>query len=127
MENEILRATRSTPFTGSVPAVVDAVLPAGEAEGEDLDDEELPSSIQSPILGNRQPVVSPSRHLDASATWDLLQQHPLFLKGAIDLGDVCDRLKKLAKCEGSSGPVFDEREVRRVIEEVARAPSDELI
>lgn len=46
--------------------------------------------------------------------------------GAVDIGEVCERLKKFARCE-SMGPVFDEDDVRRVIEEVGRSGGDELI
>ncbi|GAM87119.1 hypothetical protein ANO11243_051400 [Dothideomycetidae sp. 11243] len=67
------------------------------------------------------PSYSPwSRCLDPLATWDLLQAHPLFLQGAVDIGQVCEKLKTLARCEDSMGPVFDESDVRRVIEEVAK-------
>ena len=64
--------------------------------------------------------------LSASATWDLLQSHPLYLSGAVDIGEVCDRLKKMAKCE-RMGPMFEEDEVRKVIEEVGTSGADELI
>lgn len=64
--------------------------------------------------------------LSASATWDLLQSHPLYLSGAVDIGEVCERLKKMAKCEGM-GPMFEEDEVRKVIEEVGTSGADELI
>ena len=67
-----------------------------------------------------------SNMLSASATWDLLQSHPLYLQGAVDIGEVCEKLKKVAKCEGT-GPMFAEEEVRKVIEEVGRSGNDELI
>ena len=69
---------------------------------------------------------SDSHLLSASATWDLLQSHPLYLSGAVDIGEVCERLKKMARCDGM-GPMFEEDEVRKVIEEVGRSGGDELI
>ena len=44
----------------------------------------------------------------------------------MDIGEVCDRLKKMAKCE-RMGPMFEEDEVRKVIEEVGTSGADELI
>lgn len=64
--------------------------------------------------------------LSASATWDLLQSHPLYLQNALDIGEVCERLKSLARCDGM-GPVFDEQEVRAAIEEIGSRGNDELI
>ena len=73
-------------------------------------------------LGSR----TESHLLSASATWDLLQSHPLYLSGAVDIGEVCERLKKMARCEGT-GPLFEEEEVRKIIEEVGRSSDDESI
>lgn len=61
------------------------------------------------------------RYLEPDAAWDLLQSHPLFKQGLIDVGKVCERLKWLARCEASSGPVFDEVEVMQIIEEAAQS------
>lgn len=44
----------------------------------------------------------------------------------MDIGEVCERLKKMAKCEGM-GPMFEEEEVRKVIEEVGTSGADELV
>jgi hypothetical protein len=66
------------------------------------------------------------RLLGAGATWDAIQDHALFKKGLVDVGDVCDRLKNLAKCDGQ-GPVFEERDIRMAIEQSAASGSDELI
>jgi AP-1-like transcription factor len=44
----------------------------------------------------------------------------------VDIGEVCERLKKMARCDGM-GPMFEEDEVRKVIEEVGRSGGDELI
>jgi AP-1-like transcription factor len=64
--------------------------------------------------------------LAAGATWDLIQSHELFKRGLVDVGDVCERLKRVAKCDGQ-GPVFEEGDVRRAIEESVAGGSDELI
>ena len=70
---------------------------------------------------------SGERLLAAGATWDYIQQHELFQKGLVDVGDVCERLKKLARCDGQ-GPVFEERDIRMAINESAVAGGrDELI
>ncbi|EED20183.1 bZIP transcription factor (Fcr3), putative [Talaromyces stipitatus ATCC 10500] len=66
------------------------------------------------------------RLLDTKATWDLIQNHPLFQKGLVDIGDVCERLKPFTKCDGQ-GPVFEEGRVRKVIEESVACGNDELI
>ncbi|KUL86579.1 hypothetical protein ZTR_04280 [Talaromyces verruculosus] len=66
------------------------------------------------------------RLLDTKATWDLIQSHPLFQKGLVDIGDVCERLKRVTKCDGQ-GPAFEEGRVRKIIEESVACGSDELI
>ena len=66
------------------------------------------------------------RLLNARATWDMIQGHPLFQKGLVDIGDVCDRLKGFEKCDGQ-GPVFEEGRVRKAIEESVGCGNDELI
>lgn len=65
--------------------------------------------------------------LNAGATWDYIQSHELFKQGLVDVGDVCERLKKMARCDGQ-GPVFQESDIRRAISESAVAGGrDELI
>jgi hypothetical protein len=62
-----------------------------------------------------------------AATWDYIQAHELFRKGLIDVGDVCERLKKTARCDGQ-GPVFLESDIRQAISDSAVAGGrDELI
>lgn len=66
--------------------------------------------------------------LGAGATWDYIQQHELFRKGLVDVGDVCERLKAFARCDGQGGPVFQESDVRKAIAESSNAGGrDELI
>ncbi|KAF2229530.1 hypothetical protein EV356DRAFT_537168 [Viridothelium virens] len=64
--------------------------------------------------------------LPAAATWDLILSHPLFQQGLIDIGDVCERLRSMAKCDGQ-GPAFEEADVIRVVEGARRGGGDELI
>lgn len=66
------------------------------------------------------------RLLNARDTWDMIQDHPLFKQGLVDIGDVCDRLKGFEKCDGQ-GPVFEEGRVRKAIEESVGCGNDELI
>ncbi|KAB2569730.1 hypothetical protein DBV05_g11596 [Lasiodiplodia theobromae] len=65
--------------------------------------------------------------LGASQTWDLIQSHPLVRSGAVDVADVCERLRTAARCDGQ-GPVFEEAAIYRVIEEESsRGGGDALI
>ena len=65
--------------------------------------------------------------LGPGATWDYIQAHALFRKGLVDVGNVCERLKKMARCDGQ-GPIFLERDLRQAIAESAVAGGpDELI
>lgn len=83
-----------------------------------------PSSAQ----GQHRVTVCPitgERLLDASATWDLIQSHELFKRGQVNIGDVAERLKGLAQCNGQ-GPAFKEGQILKAIEESV-ADHDELI
>lgn len=64
--------------------------------------------------------------LNAGATWDLIQASDMFKRGLVDVGDVCERLKHMAKCDGQ-GPVFEESDVKGAIEESVAVGTDELI
>lgn len=147
-ENEILRATSasSPPNSHHPPGFVDdpSLLPTSRhsrtstsrtnsAENTTLDPKRLANGLlstetSSPTsrVGSSPGGGSESHLLSASATWDLLQSHPLYLSGAVDIGEVCERLKKMARCDGM-GPMFEEEEVRKVIEDVGRSGGDELI
>ncbi|KAK4555365.1 hypothetical protein LTR86_007662 [Recurvomyces mirabilis] len=140
-ENEILRATAAvSPTLNHPPGFVDdpTLLPPSRQSKRSsataepfFDTSRLANGLLSP-----SGTTSPTRHgslgstdsqlLSASATWDLLQSHPLYLTGAVDIGEVCERLKKMAKCDGM-GPMFEEEEVRKVIEEVGRSGGDGLL
>ena len=60
------------------------------------------------------------RLLGARATWDLIQNHPLFKQGLVDVAQVSDRLKKAVQCDGQ-GPAFEERCILDAIEESVHA------
>lgn len=140
-ENEILRATASTSPTANhppgfvddpslLPASRQTKSPASRTEEHHYDSTRMSHGLlstesSSPSKLGHSPG-SDSHLLSASATWDLLQSHPLYLSGAVDIGEVCERLKKMARCDGM-GPMFEEDEVRKVIEEVGRSGGDELI
>ena len=139
-ENEILRATASSsPTANHPPGFVDdpSLLPSSRQSKSSpsrpdqphLDSARLANGLLSTESSSSIKGSSPgheSHLLSASATWDLLQSHPLYLSGAVDIGEVCERLKKMARCDGM-GPMFEEQEVRKVIEEVGRSGGDELI
>lgn len=137
-ENEILRATAaSSPGSNHPPGFVDdpSLLPSSNQAGRALSDDDPhfnATRLANGLLSTDSPghrghsPGNESHLLSASATWDLLQSHPLYLSGAVDIGEVCERLKKMARCEGM-GPMFEEVEVKKVIEEVGRSGGDELI
>lgn len=140
-ENEILRAT-SQPLNGvqggaKEPPEPTVTGPMGYSP-TDFYSSLLPQGSGANSSSTSGPVkTSPSPHritvcqvtgeklLDASATWDLIQGHELFKRGQIDIGDVTERLKGMAQCDGQ-GPAFKEGQVRKAIEESA-ADRDELI
>lgn len=139
-ENEVLRATTSSsPASSHSLGLVDdpSLLPQSrQAKSSSSSDEPtldptrlangLLSTASTPSSKYSSPSGSETHLLSASATWDLLQSHPLYLSGAVDIGEVCERLKKMARCDGM-GPMFEETEVRKVIDEVGRSGGDELI
>ncbi|KAF2211082.1 hypothetical protein CERZMDRAFT_91030 [Cercospora zeae-maydis SCOH1-5] len=132
-ENEILRATASSsPPRHHPPGFVDdpsLLLSAHESKASRSSDDLRvnPSRLSNGLLSTKpsspKAQDAPSSEmnlLSANATWDLLQSHPLYRLGSVDIGEVCERLKKMARCEGA-GPMFDEDGVRKVIEEVGRS------
>jgi len=61
------------------------------------------------------------RKLTPHAAWEILQLHPLFARGILDISLVCERLKQLARSDDmTGGPMFDEEEVRAVVEEMGK-------
>lgn len=58
--------------------------------------------------------------LPATAAWDIIQTHPLYLSGTLDIGRVCERLKERARSSGM-GPLFEPEEVRGIVDEIGRS------
>ncbi|KAK8176254.1 hypothetical protein BC567DRAFT_287961, partial [Phyllosticta citribraziliensis] len=140
-ENEILRATSGGGGRGGVvggdplpsPTEDDAVTVVTGKVPQDDDHHKPPDTAglgPGATILSRIPIVgaaSTGHHLGAKETWDLIQAHPAVRQGAVDVADVCERLRGAARCNGQ-GPVFEEDFVWRAIEESARAGSaDELI
>ncbi len=138
-ENEILRVTAaSSPTANYPPGFVDdpSLLPQNSRlskrspalgkestwESARLANGLSPSTASSPSKFG-SPSSSEGQLLSASATWDLLQSHPLYLSGAVDIGEVCERLKKMAKCDGESSKARSLHE-GRCTDRFARQGSD---
>ncbi|CAG8971281.1 hypothetical protein HYALB_00001447 [Hymenoscyphus albidus] len=66
------------------------------------------------------------RLLAAGATWDYIIKHDLYVRGLVDVGDVSERLKRVAKCDGQ-GPVFEESQILLAIQQSVASGSDELM
>jgi AP-1-like transcription factor len=134
-ENEILRATSGSTNNGPTPFMEEPdelVGPLGFIP-KDMPSKKDGSQLSSKyahygtltMLTIDDETGEPL--LGAGATWDYIQAHELFRKGLVDVGDVCERLKKLARCDGQ-GPVFQESDVRQAIVDSAVAGGrDELI
>jgi hypothetical protein len=142
-ENEILRATSGAAFNGPTPFLEEPDELVGPLRYVPTD---FPVKTRSPAssLGSGAEAMSKYAHfgtmrtitidddtgeqlLGMGATWDYIQAHELFRKGLVDVGDVCERLKKMARCDGQ-GPIFLESDVRQAISESAVAGGrDELI
>lgn len=130
-ENEILRATASLQGAGgggSPGTNGSAPLMAGPMSYN-------PRDFYTNVLENHDNKTPSHRIvtsdageklLAAGATWDLIVNHDLFKRGLVDVGDVSDRLKSQAKCDGQ-GPVFEERAILQAIEQSAASGSDELL
>lgn len=66
------------------------------------------------------------RLLAAGATWDFIISHDLYKRGLVDVGDVSERLKHTARCDGQ-GPVFSEVTILAAIEQSVASGSDDLL
>ena len=95
-----------------------------------------PSNFTSPIFHehpNRGPIhritTSPKtgeKLLGAGAAWDLIMCHPLYEQGLVDIGDISERLKNLARCDGQ-GPVFEESVILEAIQASSGSGRDDLL
>jgi hypothetical protein len=131
-ENEILRATASLQGAGGHSPGSNgghhSPLTAGPMSYN-------PKDFYSNVLENHDNKTPSHRIvtsdageklLAAGATWDLIINHDLFKRGLVDVGDVSERLKNQAKCDGQ-GPVFEERAILQAIEQSVASGSDELL
>ncbi|KAL4892980.1 hypothetical protein BDV59DRAFT_179204 [Aspergillus ambiguus] len=132
-ENEILRATSQSAAAqrsphGAGPDAEPTTTGPLNYSPTDFSARLAPEGSGEPSRRHRVTICEKTgeRLLDAGATWDLIQEHDLFRRGLVDIGDVSDRLKGLAQCDGQ-GPAFAENQVRQAIEESAAANRDELI
>jgi len=135
-ENEILRATSTThPSSPSASRPVSASYPSPGAhmqarsadKDQALDDYTVTSLTNGSVIANGGAATGTGgKELPAQATWDLIQSHTLVKQGLVDIADVCERLRGMARCNGH-GPVFEEQAVWRAVEESRRGGGDELI
>lgn len=142
-ENEILRATSGSASNGPTPFMEEPDALVGPMRFVPTDLPAKPRSSPSSMASGAEPFSKYAHFgtmrtitiddetgeqlLGAGATWDYIQAHELFRKGLVDVGDVCERLKKMARCDGQ-GPIFLESDVRQAISESAVAGGrDELI
>ena len=142
-ENEILRATSSLQQAhnnnnggGGAGGGGSSMSPSGGAPPTTTGPMEYnPTDFYSDLLANHANKTpshriveseSGERLLAAGATWELIINHELFRRGMVDVGDVSERLKSQAKCDGQ-GPVFEESAVLRAIEQSVASGSDELL
>lgn len=132
-ENEILRATSTSLNGGSGSREAPTPTVTGPMTFS-------PTDFYSTLMPEAAGHTGPSAHgqhrvtvcpitgealLDASATWDLIQSLELFKRGQVNIGNVAERLKGLAQCNGQ-GPAFKEGDILKAVEESA-ADRDELI
>lgn len=126
-ENEILRAT-SAMGNGHKSSHAPEPTTTGPLKYN-------PKDFYSNVLQNHQNkhpshrVVTSDdgeRLLAAGATWDFIISHDLYKRGLVDVGDVSERLKNLARCDGQ-GPVFSEQDIVGAIEHSVASGSDDLL
>ncbi|RMZ91003.1 hypothetical protein DV736_g1762, partial [Chaetothyriales sp. CBS 134916] len=126
-ENKILRATSgssshngATPLTTAPDELVGplAYTPTDPVPGKKMSDKYMDSRhthfISLKMLAIDDETGVPL--LGTGETWDYIQGHKQVRKGLVDVGDVCVRLKRLARCDGQ-GPVFKECDIRDAIAE----------
>jgi hypothetical protein len=120
-ENEILRATSANPSSPNLPDAGPMRYSPTDFYTEVLHAHENKTPSHRIVISDKG-----ERLLAAGATWDYIIKHPLYEKGLVDVGNVSERLKKVAKCDGQ-GPVFEEREILDAIEHSVASGSDELL
>ncbi|KAN0068882.1 hypothetical protein V8E54_013051 [Elaphomyces granulatus] len=125
-ENEILRATssgipNSSHGSGPEPATT-GPMKFTPKDFSSLSGDGQPDPVHRIVYCEE----TGEKLLDARATWNLIQSHKLVKEHLADVGDVCERLKGHARCDGQ-GPVFEEGRVLAAITESVAGGNDELI
>ncbi|KAK2057936.1 bZIP transcription factor [Colletotrichum caudatum] len=124
-ENEILRATSLNGHHSSSSPEPRTTGPMHYNPKDFYSDLLAPHNNKTP--SHRVAISSDGeRLLAAGATWDFIISHPLFKRGLVDVGDVSERLKNQARCDGQ-GPVFSERSIIEAIQGSVASGSDELL
>jgi AP-1-like transcription factor len=123
-ENELLKAT-STYNSGEAKSVPTSPAPFRYST-KDFYTEVLRAHEKKAPSHRIVTTDSGERLLAAGAVWSYIIQHPLYTRGLVDIGDVAERLKLVARCDGE-GPVFEERDIMLAIERSVPAGSGELI
>ncbi|SPO03869.1 related to YAP1 - transcriptional activator involved in oxidative stress response [Cephalotrichum gorgonifer] len=129
-ENEILRATSGIPHNSSAPnsSLSPEPTTTGPLHYNPTDFYTNVLSLHENKTPSHRIVTSEDgeKLLAAGATWDLIISHELFKKGLVDIGDVSERLKHKARCDGM-GPVFLESVIIEAVESSVASGSDELL
>jgi AP-1-like factor len=120
---------RDESLVGDLEAKIAACQQKWESDAEE--NERLRQQLQNAATENEllkatSTYNSGKRLIAAGATWNYIIQHPLYMRGLVDVGDVSERLKLVARCHGE-GPVYEERDIVLAIERSACASSDDLI
>lgn len=125
-ENEILRATSTSMRQSGQRPTDEEPTTTGPLQYS-------PTDFKSDAVGGNGPAhriticgKTGEKLLDSGATWDLIQNHELFKRGLVNIGDVSGRLQGTAQCDGQ-GPAFRESQVLQAIEESAAAGNDDLL
>lgn len=141
-QNEILRATSQPLSSSKLPQVhvqrVDSDDPDAAPVAQATVTVESPRSFDVALSedyvkdngdGLRHSttlLANGDRLLSTGAAWELVQNHPLFKQGSVDLGEVVDRLREKVECDGT-GPAFPESAVQAAIRDSVGLGNDELI
>lgn len=122
-ENEILKATSGTSLDDDDIFDPLGFKPKHYSKDADISHQTKFSPLQTIVIDDS----SGEPLLTAGQTWDYIQAHEKYIQGLVDVGDACERLKKMARCHGQ-GPVFRESDIRKAIAQSAIAGGrDELI
>jgi hypothetical protein len=134
-ENENLRArVNQSPTSPSLPPASNTSVGTrllGEHTNNDrafsvqsLDVRSVVSTADKQHANSHRNTISTP--VPASQTWNLIQSHPLFKQGRVDITRVCERLESAAKYDGH-GVVFEVSMVLQAIEESSSEDIDQLL